>query len=77
MWSCRALNLELGTLRFELCPELMFAVLVTPDKVQSTKHKAQSTIYSRNEFLTAIRSYTKFGITIPKRTMLANCQGNA
>jgi hypothetical protein len=40
-------------------------------------HEHTTADYSRNEFLLAIRSYMKIGITMLARTSVASCQGKA
>src|SRR6266566_7703683 len=58
---------------FDLCLSIDSSEVLLKD--QSPKAKDRS--YSRNEFLTAIQSYIKFGMIIPRRTILASCQGKA
>src|SRR6266850_8285522 len=65
--------LGLWSLVFGLCLSVIFKRVVYKDP----KPKAKDRFYSLNEFLAAIQSYIKFGMIIPRRTILASCQGKA
>src|SRR6266516_316395 len=57
--------------------EYQFSVRRSLTALCGGKAATRTVSHSRYDLLDARRSYKAFGINIPSRTMLANCQGNA